>query len=403
MVLPFPSTLSKMALLTQKSWYDHQHKIMKYLYSFVFGFLLVLGTACINNEPSAAVSVQTIKVDISQAAQTAPTEILSEVEYIVLEEKDLILDMPKNTILTQEAIYLLDESQYYIVKYSLEGELLAHVEPAGYGPSEYMELDWLVWDDQQQRLVAFSVEQQKFMWYDADLRFIEEKKSPVSFLAFDLLPEGTIVGFTNELLQDGVQENIIFLDKEMHIQSAYLPFDDNYRYLEHELPQNISSYQDELRCFLSYRYTIYRITEAGVSELYEIDLGEQQIPAEQVSRRTAQEVLLDLREQKRYYLSGYFELDQGAFINLSSPTGDLLVYHDKQEQQTKVIKGFSFVDDMLFLNPVAATSNTLIGFVPSEYIATLVGHFEQNDIMPGLREHLRDRSGALLLLGKVRQ
>ncbi|MEL6672208.1 MAG: 6-bladed beta-propeller [Bacteroidota bacterium] len=205
------------------------HKILKWWLPFWF-FTIILWGGCTGRGGLSINSSQSplSRIDVTYiGGNKLPVHHLVEIENLISlgNSENVVIGSILDVIKWDDRIYISDPATHQIHVFEEGGEFLFDFGQTGRGPGEFLNISGIRLQPDHQRLLLFSSEAQKLIYYDRDGKHLSEHK--LSFYAEDVVWMGLdkLLFYTEYNTSDASGHfDLLFTDAKGKIEDRRFPY-----------------------------------------------------------------------------------------------------------------------------------------------------------------------------------
>ena len=267
------------------------------------------------------------------------------VSYIPLETgKNFLISKISQLYVTVEDIFILDELQNQLMRFSAEGKFENMIGRKGKGPGEYLNPNYFLVNEIKKEIKVCDRRQKKIITYDFDGRYKKEISTSIYFDIFFEDANNSYWVFLDNCAgssKDSEKLNFIKVDsvgkihekifgiEKYNIQSCRLS------HISNDKTGNFVSF------VLPFHNNIYSFNGVdSISIKYHLDFQEASIPEKELSRISGkdaaknQKVVFELMKQYVIGCISFIEIDDWIYIEYSYKKFGCGVFYNKKRQHT---------------------------------------------------------------------
>ncbi|RHJ82379.1 6-bladed beta-propeller [Parabacteroides sp. AM08-6] len=347
--------------------------------------------------------------------QKMPIDIapyLDSIHYVRLETTDdALIGNLTNVEVYKDRIYVLDDKTLSLFIFDLNGNYLSKIHSIGNGPEEYIQLDYLAIDMEQDQLVLTDLGSFNILYYTLDGKFIKRQKEFFKSMPGGMTPldNKKTARFTGFEKTEKAKHNLVIRDSNMQIEKSYYPYIWNSQ--EHLWPANTINGNNFLRNNNKYTYfsslsdTIFHITSKGLFPEYRVDMGKYSFDASCYTK--------DIDDLKNYLKNGtyatvftFFETKNWVIINyhLNKYGYPFYCFYHKTDGKTICGNEIKNQDVDFYLDNLAVFNDFFVTYTsPSSILHedSPINEKERKQIMK-LRKTLTEEDNPVLIFYKLK-
>lgn len=197
--------------------------------------------------------------------------LFSSVDYVLLEtdSSSLLIDINK-FYMTDSMIYIQDKKQDVLMKFDKTGKFIAKLDKKGRGRGEYLSLDDFFIKDSKVYVLSSAIK--KILIYDEYFDYISDFEID-SYATNIACLRNTMFLFTNFASLE--QKNFyVYHLNEGKLLNKFQPFLKKQRGVSYT-QSTFWEYNNEMYCFLPFDFSIYKVSEAGMVSIYQLDFDQK--------------------------------------------------------------------------------------------------------------------------------
>jgi len=220
-----------------------------------------------------------IKPDFSEPCKNI-YPYLDTLKYVPLELTDSSMIGSIDRIAAYKGrLYIMDMKTSSLFVYTMDGKYLFKIHSVGQGPQEYIQLDFLSIDFEQQNIVLTDLFGYWIMRYDMNGHFISRQKIPFFVEGVATIHDKGIVLYAN--FRDNTRHfkkeyNLYYLDSLNRIQKKYFPYTSSKvksSMFDAAMNGGFYTYNGQCNFFRTYNDTVCQLTPNGLVAKYIFNLN----------------------------------------------------------------------------------------------------------------------------------
>lgn len=323
----------------------------KFLVILMF-FLIIF--SCDSSKPVRESNVKTYRINLQKAVNIRLDAIFqNNVEYIVLDDSLAILKDINKIVFSDLSIFILDQDQQNILRFSKKGKLLNYCGRKGKGPGEVFYPSDILYKDHKLYVLNGN---RKMLVFDTLGTFQNDIKLPMQALSFTFNDEILYLyrGYHSDLKENfrlySMDGNEIDKYLKVDISEAIPPVDISSK--------NFNQVQGAIRLHEPLNNTIYKIENKIVSPLYKIDFGEYNLPKEVLGSKDQFKLLKTLNSGKYAQITSWLENDNYLMFKFHLEQNGYYFIQNKRSGKSFLANGFkNDINYFPFGEPIALTSD----------------------------------------------
>lgn len=338
-------------------------------------------------------------VDFKNPHVIKSSEIIAGSNYVKLESTEASLIGELSQVETfQGRIYILDTYKTgTLFVFSKTGVLLSKLEKKGNGPGEFI-FPHSFKIDSQGYLYVLDRTLNRLLKYKAnDLTFIEEVKLPIlSPLSFSIIPGSNLFVYYYPLRQESPigEKQLVIADKTGKIVNTLYNATPSSKIL-HGDPNNIYSYENELRLYPYFDNKVYKLSSDSLASCYEFLWGKYTMPDESLFNKyeNSGDIMKELLSGDKDWmrLMYVYETEQSLWVKYYIKKDFYLSGWNKSTGDVFNAKSEDIEDDLgmggHFPLPIGISEQQIIGVLyPSEIEINKVTDTKLKPLLEGITE-----------------
>ncbi len=343
----------------------------RYLFNSLI-VLLFLVASCGQDDQSRNGKTFEYTVNVHDSKKYDPHDVFKTVQYIELSSDGPILASVEQVLLTGKYIFIVDDMTNTLSKFSSSGNFLGRLDGDPEGPGNVAEITWISIDSTKQIVYIYSEPEGKLAAYDYDLHFIDKMPKSIFCHSIAFLGEGRFLVFSNDTKQSGLTHNFTVIDWNGEVLNEMIPIDSRFERVSYDMNSYISKGQNCLNAMLNLRYDIYCVDAIMADIKYSFDFGTATLRPDEVSGKSIGELIPVIKRGNKYILGSVLESEDYLYLEASNFSEASQIWIDKKSGITKVVAGFTSLDEMTG-NPIGTFGdNKFVGILPSEVAGLIV-------------------------------
>jgi hypothetical protein len=189
--------------------------------------IIILSFGCNQDRTSIEINAAANIIDVASINEPkeliSPRELLTEVEYIVLNQRDsFFLTSARKILELDKKLLILDANKEELVAYDLKGRYLGKVGKKGMGPQEFRGANDFTVDPVRGKILIFSRTDKAVIEFNSDLSFSRKVRLNTWAFQMSLLSSGHIALYTNYSGEE--PNNILIYDIEGNQIDSRMPY-----------------------------------------------------------------------------------------------------------------------------------------------------------------------------------
>jgi hypothetical protein len=353
-------------------------------------FLTIIASvfiSCNNREPE---SHPMLKASLTET-EVSVFDIFDNVEIIPIEtSSESLFRHPVKMEIYNDTIFIMDDTLYSLLLFTLDGKYLGKIQKVGRGPGEYlMAYDFAI--DNKDGTIMLLNPMGSIHTYDLDGNFIKMEnlpKPPYNYRNLEILDDDNYITWSSVFMDDEYSLNIIG-SKDCNTKKAFFP--NSSVWAPSTNGSVFSRYKGDLYYNENMSNIVYHVTQNGPEIAYEWDTGIQIVdPKELLNPKGSlndiqMKMLQNVQKGKiPFYFGDQLQSDRYYYAMLIYQLQTYkYLFYDKATEKSVF---FHKTTEGIELNIIYMTDNYAIGFIRNNDTEGL-----QSVVSPDDMELLRNR------------
>lgn len=360
-------------------------------------------------------STEIIRPDFSEPFKNI-YPYLDTLKYVTLELTDSSMIGSIDRIeVYNDRLYVLDTKTSSLFVYTMDGKYLFRIHSIGQGPQEYIQLDFLSIDIEQQNIVLTDLLGYWIIRYDMNGHFLSRHKIPFFVEGVAPTHDKGIMLYAN--FRDNTQYfkkeyNLYFLDSLSRIQKRYFPYTSsklkNYMFAA-AMNGGFYTYNGQSNYYRTYNDTVCNVTPKGLVAKYIFDLNGMGFDQSYFNKKIDQ---ISEYSQKRNYCCLVNMVEGDSFLSYTF-TSDMFFWLGFYSKKTgKTLTALHYDNGHQFFNIVRIEAIYKSLFIAQLSVEDLISSREiyqrqssegmaQKDLL-ALLDTLKDDANPVLVMFKLK-
>lgn len=344
----------------------------------------LLLAACKERSPETNAYGDMKTIAINDTYSMKRYDAVESYRYVPLQDTKRLIGNIDRLIVSDDRIVVVDRDQAQAVFiFDHNGNIIAEIAATGRGPNEYIFIDHVAIDTDNDRLAILDRRSRRVLLYGLDGKFIKSQKIPFALCGMEYMENGDILCITDAYARlddffsgrDDGNNLVFFTDREFNVKNSTLPNTATKRKISFTAPF-VSQGADGLMVIPTISGIIYGVSNRDIRPLYRIDMSELgNVP---LTDDMTDEEIAELGKRAPFFNGDFIAGDSHLLISIAIPPDQTAVQYcyDKQtgivcmlENDTR--RGDAMLADMAFGNIKAVSGKEYVADIPA-YVATMI-------------------------------
>jgi hypothetical protein len=383
--------------------------------------LITVLAACENKKVNIEENISTAKkisIDTDKSKKNLKySDVFEKIDYVrIATSDDFLIGNIDKLIVSDTHFYIVDNtisrSVFCIDK---GGNKVFEIRRFGNGPGEYIGVDDLAYDPEQQELIVYCRATVKLIYFNLQGEFLRQKKLPYQVVRVQQIKD-MLALFSEylpqaQLKQNSMSPNLILLDKNSNVKStaAYFPNKVN-KQIVWSAYADFSHFGNTLALKPDHSNTIYHVTDESIIPAYVLDFGEKYNIGNTYWNMSMEKGMTLEAMDDHEIATGlcesfdYRESDNYFYFMYRQKMKNYQVFHSKKSNE--LIQSVSLRNDMDFVsvfNPVAAYKDQFYVVVNPDVILNRKKRLAEINIVPELVESVKEFDNPIIAIFTLKE
>lgn len=284
--------------------------------------------------------------------------------------------------------YILDVLTNSVLMFDSTGKFINKIQSRGNSEGKYIGLKDFAVDEKENRLILYSHNPYKLLYFDLNCKFINEQR--LSTLYDNIATSDSSILLVNPLVNDGFM--ISAINKETQAERKIMPLLMNSKYfstLKIRTPSIVKSKTMNISFF--YSDTIYTWEKGNIMASYFVDFGQKKLPEQLITKQmTVKDIYANaIKNEYGFALSNFRDFNDWIYFSYGSSIG--VLYNKKDKSTTR----FNFVKNtenyLEFGNVFShdGNDNDLISIYPASRFKQRISQIKASNLYEKIPETIK--------------